>query len=447
MDEEDKIGNTLQDVWADDKLNRQTIADILTLRVENAEKPMTIAIDGDFGVGKTFFVQRLQKYLMALNYHCVLYNSWESDYLDNPLLSIISTITNQLQQQLTSNRQAYKKIASGIKKLAPMIVRGTAAFVTMGQSEHAVKAAETIGGELAQILKKHSAEQKSFDAFRQALSDYITTEYNEKHKLIVIVDELDRCKPTFALQTLEIIKHLFDVPGVVFILSTNMNQLQHTVRAVYGDSVNGHAYLNRFIDQHIILPNDVEFDYITTLIDTYGGLPEEISTRVYRPIRVEFEIFVRHIIESNKIPTRNVHKIFKLFRKYVEDARFSFTPVNSAVLFYFTFLQFHDYELYYELLTATGYTDETFNRVYKNLNAYAYESGVLFYLDTMHLPSQRIREIINKNEELSFRGVYKLSDYISEFTEHFYQKEHPGMRLKYLLQGMTATAPHLIQYT
>ena len=76
-----------------------------------------------------------------------------------------------------------------------------------------------------------------------------------KHRTIVIViDELDRCKPTFAIDLLEIVKHLFNVKGIVFIFALDMHQLQHSVKRVYGIDFDAIGYLERFFDYTTLLP-------------------------------------------------------------------------------------------------------------------------------------------------------------------------------------------------
>ena len=55
------------------------------------------------------------------------------------------------------------------------------------------------------------------------------------HRLLIFIDELDRCRPTFAIETLEVVKHFFNVPNVVFVFSLDMNQLQKSIKTIYGD--------------------------------------------------------------------------------------------------------------------------------------------------------------------------------------------------------------------
>ena len=73
--------------------------------------------------------------------------------------------------------------------------------------------------------------------------------------IIFIIDELDRCRPSYAVELLEQVKHFFSVSGIVFVLSIDKVQLGHAVRGVYGnDRINADEYLRRFIDIEYSIP-------------------------------------------------------------------------------------------------------------------------------------------------------------------------------------------------
>ncbi len=91
-----------------------------------------------------------------------------------------------------------------------------------------------------------------------------------KLPIFVLVDELDRCRPTFSIQLLENIKHLFGVPGVYFVIATNIDQLSHSVGAVYGTGFNSEGYLKRFFDQEYILPEPDNESYAEFLFEKHS---------------------------------------------------------------------------------------------------------------------------------------------------------------------------------
>ena len=76
----------------------------------------------------------------------------------------------------------------------------------------------------------------------------------ENRPLIVVIDELDRCRPSYAVELLEVAKHLFAVDHIVFVLAVNRSELAHSIRALYGSGFDAEGYLRRFFDVDFRLP-------------------------------------------------------------------------------------------------------------------------------------------------------------------------------------------------
>lgn len=82
----------------------------------------------------------------------------------------------------------------------------------------------------------------------------------QTQKLVIFIDELDRCKPSYALEMLERIKHYFDDDRIIFIVSVNKEQLIHTILNYYGNGFDSTGYLNKFFDLEAHLPELQTFD-------------------------------------------------------------------------------------------------------------------------------------------------------------------------------------------
>lgn len=93
---------------------------------------------------------------------------------------------------------------------------------------------------------------------------------NPSAKVVIIIDELDRCRPTYAIELLERVKHLFDASGVVFILGIDRRQLNHSIRSLYGSEFDATGYLRRFIDLDYRLPEPQVGDYCEYLFENFG---------------------------------------------------------------------------------------------------------------------------------------------------------------------------------
>ena len=89
---------------------------------------------------------------------------------------------------------------------------------------------------------------------------------SECHPLIVMIDELDRCRPSYAVELLKVAKHLFDVDKAVFVLAVNRDELTHSINALYGNDFDATGYLRRFVDIDFQLPNPDRRAFIDTMI-------------------------------------------------------------------------------------------------------------------------------------------------------------------------------------
>ncbi len=103
-------------------------------------------------------------------------------------------------------------------------------------------------------LDDFSETKESLENFRvnlASLIDLLHTEYGMQLPMYIFVDELDRCRPTYAIQMLERIKHLFDIPNLAFVVATDTTSLSHSIKAVYGSEFDSKQYLQRFFIERI----------------------------------------------------------------------------------------------------------------------------------------------------------------------------------------------------
>ncbi len=112
---------------------------------------------------------------------------------------------------------------------------------------------------MERFLRSFDDQKVTIQAFKDALSELpelLATKSEDaqptNRPLVIIIDELDRCSPTFALSVLERMKHFFSVPNVHFVLGANLHQLQNSVRAAYGDHIDAVGYLHKFV--HVSMP-------------------------------------------------------------------------------------------------------------------------------------------------------------------------------------------------
>lgn len=241
----------------DDLLGRKSLGEKLSNICENIEIPLTVAVNGAWGTGKTDFLQKwvgahgLENGGKALTVYLSAFNH---DYLEDPLPSIILAIEERLQtaEEKAKFRPAMKSAGKAI--MLGLYAGGRAVLnsCTGGMSETAINIIE----------KQAGRQQKSYWQAEKgkcaAMEDFHAqiAEFAKTRPLIIIIDELDRAKPDYALAVLEAIKHFFNVGGVKFILGVNLNALAQMVQKRYGfELAEAQKYLERFINFSVTLPD------------------------------------------------------------------------------------------------------------------------------------------------------------------------------------------------
>ena len=241
--------------WGDDVLERKKFADVLTGRIKSGVSPYTISVSGGWGTGKTFMLQRWRQQLENDGYKAIYYNAWEDDFCVNPLVSIIGQIATEIKNPI------FKNLITKVKKDAvPLLIEKSLNRINLTKKE--------LQSEIKNALNKYSKQTAQIKALKESLETLTTKIEGETgHPLIFIIDELDRCRPTFAIEVLERIKHLFNIPGIIFVLGMNRTELEKSIKHVYGD-INSEEYLRRFYDIDLTLSAPKSLDYGRYLVNT-----------------------------------------------------------------------------------------------------------------------------------------------------------------------------------
>ena len=251
-----------------DKLGREESATLLTSLVERAQAPFVLAIDSKWGNGKTTFIQMWKAHLVKNGFCCLYFNAWQTDFVIDPLVSIIAEIDSQIEWELIPpeyRNKAQKYFDRAVKAAGTLVRQAAPAAVSIaGISLAGTGPGGTLLTGAAQNIakkkvKEYETEKKALKSFKERLSKSIAlirSSGSTKGKSIVFfIDELDRCRPSFAIELLERVKHVFDIEGIVFVLAIDRVQLGHSIGAIYGAGLDADGYLRRFIDLHYRLPD------------------------------------------------------------------------------------------------------------------------------------------------------------------------------------------------
>ena len=253
--------------FKNDLLGRRTFAEALAATFGGAKGPGVFAIDGQWGTGKTTFVRMFKQHLLNEGLQVTTINAWDTDYADEPLAALVSSVANAGADD--AKRRDFKKAAVGVLKVvAPAAIRAA----TYGMLDLGTAVEKSAGDALSKFaengLARFEEHSKSMGAFKQRLKDLATQDGDKP--MVVIVDELDRCRPTYAVEMLETIKHAFDVDNLLFVLAVNRKQLDQSAATLYGTSLDPESYFRRFFDFELRLPDPDREALVRELLRTQG---------------------------------------------------------------------------------------------------------------------------------------------------------------------------------
>jgi len=249
--------------FKNDALNRKPLVEFLSSLIGRLEGPFVLALDSPWGTGKTTLVKMLQADLRRQDFLCVYFNAWQVDYVNDPLVALVSAIdeiqlpNGTAQSQFRTHLQTARKITTAVAKRGVIAVAKAATLGALDlEKDFEAVATDMAGGMAGDAVDAFQKEKKSLEKFRHEVAKAIEQlkVAEKKETLVFFIDELDRCRPSFAIEMLERIKHLFDVPNIVFVLSVDKTQLEASTAAVYGERINAPEYLRRFIDLEYGIP-------------------------------------------------------------------------------------------------------------------------------------------------------------------------------------------------
>jgi Cdc6-like AAA superfamily ATPase len=248
-----------EDIFKNDLLDRKSEIENLTPLVLNFNDPLVLALDSPWGTGKTTFVKLWQAHLKQQGNQAIYFNAWETDFAEDPLIVLVSELNKWLK---SCNESVASTFIEKSKKVLPSIAKQTAIGLTKALTLIAVDSqeverviSEAMGNITGDLIDNFNKQSEAIQQFKKIIEEALKALPDEQKNLVIFIDELDRCRPTYAIELLERIKHLFSIERLVFVLSTDTTQLSHSVCAVYGNNFDAKKYLQRFIDLDYSLKN------------------------------------------------------------------------------------------------------------------------------------------------------------------------------------------------
>lgn len=259
----------VDDIWADDKLGikENVIGFSNILKQEKFTESGTskvYSISAEFGIGKTFFCERLQDVLKQDDIPVAMLNIWKMDFYENPLIPLLI----KLQDVYIKNNKIRVWVSNKLKigiNFTTWVIKKFIKYYGFNIDKLA-KLYRQLNPTKNDIYNSYLTYEQQLSKTKKFLSSWAK---KTNKPIVIIIDELDRCRPDYAVKTLEILKHFFDIPGFVFVLAIDEEQLKSSVETLFGTK-NFEGYKRKFINNSFILPNPDKEKFTTFLYEKSG---------------------------------------------------------------------------------------------------------------------------------------------------------------------------------
>ena len=334
------------DPFRNDLLGRRESVEVLTHLVGSLEGPCVLAVDAAWGNGKTTFLRIWAQYLRKQEFPIVQFNAWETDFSGEPFIALSTELTDGLQEYTNeSMAQKVETTKERAKEVLRRAMPGVIRLATAGILDINPLLEKEVGQALASYaeerLSEYHAAQESVKKFRDALQEMAEAVSKSKggRPLIVMIDELDRCRPSYAVELLEVAKHLFAVDRIVFVLAVNRSELAHSIKALYGNEFDAQGYLRRFFDVDFVLPAPDREAFINHMlakiqIDGYFERTKDQAARHdTRPVRALLHGFFQAPELSLRRIAQAIHRLGLVLASLRSDHRsFALTVAVCLIL-------------------------------------------------------------------------------------------------------------------
>lgn len=224
---------TRDDPFQQDLLNRKPHVDALCDVMRDIRGHAVVSIEGSWGSGKTAFVKMCSARLQQQEVQVVNFNAWQESYTKSPLMDLVSAIASKIGSTWPAQiRQKFIDVGWNIAKATSRGLIDRDSF----RKASGLKFPE---------WEDTNSKLAEFESMLQRIGD---------DRIVVLIDELDRCRPDYALELIETVRNLFAVDGVVVLLAINRDELCHSIQSLYGDRFDTDRFLRRFVDLPYTLP-------------------------------------------------------------------------------------------------------------------------------------------------------------------------------------------------
>ncbi|MFM5550249.1 P-loop NTPase fold protein [Aeromonas veronii] len=415
-----------------DLFNRKEFGDRLYNLIMNSDENLVLALDAQWGEGKSTFIRMWSgenKYKQKPPLETIYFDAFENDYQKEPFLALASEIYELLEDKAESKKVEFKQKAAQVFKtfsrgmIKTGIRLGTAGLIDgsmLDQAENDISTlvSEQVDSVIASKFESSKADKLALSNFREFLSD-IAINHTPGKRIVFVVDELDRCRPDFALDLLENIKHLFSVSGITFLLVMNRKQLEESVKCRYGNGIDSVTYLQKFINVWLSLPRvsskSNQDDGVKYLKKAFNSMSEGDGVNNVEVIQI-LQSIVRHLKPS----LRDIERILTYFAIIDNSSDDSMSDFYQNIMATVCFLKAVNPRLLDEVVSKRASTQELldFLQISKGSNYLADDTiKHLAAVVEFDLASEENRALMQRTRTIEFRfGIPP-----SQIFNYFYQ--------------------------
>lgn len=321
---------------------------------------LVITLSSPYGYGKSTFLKMWSNHLAAQNdspHPMVIFlDAWESDYYGDPLFSLVSaTIENIRQKSRLSEKitEAAKDIGWFSTTIAAQIAKQLTGIDPIGAgkiaTEKKIKRQKT-PSVLPSDFDIYRNRKHSMHALKEALSEYIKS---TERGIIFLIDDLDRCRPDYAISYLETIKHIFDIEGATFILAIDRSHLENSAKTAFGSMLKFDEYYRKFSHREISLPKISKSSYqklARKYVDHY--LTANGGRNCVMEITGDIIENTTELISALELNPRQLQESFRILGHLLSSTKNTWgklTPCNSMGSILLASLRVYNKEIYEQL--------------------------------------------------------------------------------------------------
>lgn len=295
----------------------------IKIECQYVEGSLVVGLSSKFGSGKSSFLQMWMFSLKNVEEdkkkQLVIYlNAWESDYYGDPLFAIISALVNCMKKE--NEGKSAEKLINAAKDI------GWFFTAIGGQVAKKVTGIDAVSaGDLAETKRKerndnlqilpdtfsiYEGRKNAMASLKKSIQKIVE---GEKPKVLFLVDELDRCRPDYAISYLETIKHIFDVKGAVFLLAADRQHLENSAKTAFGANLDFEEYYRKFVHREVSLPDVSDANY-KKLAEKYVNyyLEREGSRNCFMELNSSRLENIIELVGALKLTPRQIQEVFRI---------------------------------------------------------------------------------------------------------------------------------------